>query len=106
MEIPVLIEPVAGNGFRASAGAPFSFAADGATREEAFRKVEELIRAKLHSGAQLVRLEIKPEAKPWMAWAGAWDPEDPIVQEWQRLVQERRRAEDGAQEGPRTGPPA
>ena len=34
MQIPILIEPVAGNGFRSRGGEPFALSADGATREE------------------------------------------------------------------------
>ena len=35
MQIPILIEPIAGNGYRASGGEPLALTADGATHEEA-----------------------------------------------------------------------
>ena len=43
MEIPVLIEPVAGNGFRATGTSPFPFTVEAATREDALRKVQDLL---------------------------------------------------------------
>ena len=39
MQIPVLIEPVAGNGFRAQGCEPFGLLAEGATRQAALEKL-------------------------------------------------------------------
>ena len=97
MEIPVLIEPVAGNGFRATASA-FPLTAEGATREEALQRLREGVQARLRSGAQLTLLEVTPAENPWLAMAGMRDPRDPIVQEWKQIMAERRREEDTVQE--------
>ena len=43
MQIPILIEPVARNGFRARGGEPFALSAEGATREEALGKLRGLM---------------------------------------------------------------
>ena len=49
MQIPVLIEPVANNGFRASSGGPLSFAAEGATTQDAILNLLQLMnQALLH----------------------------------------------------------
>jgi hypothetical protein len=94
MEIPVLIEPVAGNGYRASGGSPFTFAAEGATREEALRNLSELIKAKLGSGSRVALLEVPVEENPWVAMAGMWDKDDPLVQEWKQIMAENRQRKD------------
>ena len=54
MQIAVLVEAVAGNGYRANAGDPFGLTAFGATREETLRNLEELIEDRLASGAELM----------------------------------------------------
>ena len=41
MQIPVLVEPVANNGFRARTGEPLPLSADGGTPEEAVRNLRE-----------------------------------------------------------------
>jgi predicted RNase H-like HicB family nuclease len=55
MQISVLVEPVAGNGYRAKGAEPFGFSAEGATREEAIAKVRQLCQARLSGGAPLPR---------------------------------------------------
>ena len=39
MNIPVLIEPIANNGFRATGGLPFEITVEGATRDEALGRL-------------------------------------------------------------------
>jgi predicted RNase H-like HicB family nuclease len=94
MEVSVLIEPVAGNGYRASAASPFAFAAEGATREEALRKLKELMEGKISGGAELVRLVIGAPEPPWAKYAGTWRPDDPRIEEWKKAVEEYRRQLD------------
>ena len=95
MEIPVLIEPVAGNGYRASGASPFAFIAEGATKEEALRKLHDLIKGKLSAGSEVTRLEITAVDNPWLAMAGMWDLQDPLIKEWKQVMAENRRQEDG-----------
>ena len=97
MEVPVLVEPVAGNGYRASVASPFTFTAEGATREEALRKVQELIEGRTGKGGQLVCLSVPPPQAPSAKFAGTWKPDDPYVEEWKQAVQDYRRKVD---EGP------
>ncbi len=56
MQIPILIEPVAGNGFRSRGGEPFDLSAEGITPEE--------VRAKLHEQLQ-ARLSAARKWSPW-----------------------------------------
>lgn len=94
MNIPVLLEPIAGIGYRASGGA-FAITAEGATPEETLARLRELIDQRLAAGAQLVELEVqKPKKRPWMRFAGTWKPDDPFIEQWKRAVEEYRRKMD------------
>jgi hypothetical protein len=95
MVIDVLIEPVAANGYRASGGGPFSaLSAEGGTREEAMRKLRELIEAKLKAGSQVARLEIKQGEHPLAKFAGTWQPDEKLLEEWKQAVEDYRRQVD------------
>jgi predicted RNase H-like HicB family nuclease len=91
MKIPVRIEPVAGNGYRARTGEPFAFTAEGATREEALERLRELIR-RLPDGAEVTGVEI-PVPNPWVEFAGMFK-DDPYFDEWQAAIAENRRKAD------------
>jgi hypothetical protein len=70
MRIPVLVERVKGNGYRARGTEPFALSARGATREEALAKLRAKIRTRLQNGSEVVGLEVGPEPHPWMEFAG------------------------------------
>src|SRR5436309_10120486 len=73
VEIPVLIEPVAGNGYRAKSGEPLPLVAEGTTRDEAMQKLRELMRQQLHAGAEVTALEVPGAApNPWAEFAGVF----------------------------------
>jgi hypothetical protein len=93
MQIPVLIEPIARNGFRAKGVEPFAVSAKGATREEALAKLRAKIESRLKKGAELVGLEVGTSADPWMAFAGM-HKDDPWIDDWKRSVEEYRRKRD------------
>jgi hypothetical protein len=93
MQIPVLIEPIARNGYRAQGMEPFAVSARGATREEALAKLRAKIERRLKKGAQLVALEVGAPPDPWMAFAGMFK-DDPWIDDWKRAVEEYRRKVD------------
>lgn len=94
MNIPVVLEPIAGNGYRASGG-PFAITAEGATQEETLAKLRDQIDQRLAAGAQLVELEVKkPKKRPWMRFAGTWQPGDPFIERWKQAVEEYRQKMD------------
>jgi hypothetical protein len=90
MEIPVLVEPVAKNGFRARAMEPFSVAAEGATRDEALQKLRQLIVARLVDGTEIVPLQVPAPEHPLARFAGMFK-DDPYFDDWQRAIAEYRR---------------
>ncbi|MGQ0634708.1 MAG: type II toxin-antitoxin system HicB family antitoxin [Planctomycetaceae bacterium] len=93
MTIPVLVEKVEGAGYVAKSGEPFASSATGTTPEEALRKLQKSIRARCESGAQIVQLDVSKEGNPWLEMAGMLK-DDPLFDEWQALIAERRREID------------
>jgi predicted RNase H-like HicB family nuclease len=84
MQIPVLVEPVVGNGFVAKSGEPLPLRAEGATREEAVKNLRQLLDRRLTNGAEMKSIEIAPSENPWLAMAGMHDPNDPEIIAWKR----------------------
>jgi predicted RNase H-like HicB family nuclease len=98
MEIPVLIEPVAGNGYQARCGEPVALSADAPTREEALEKLRQLLAKRIAAGAQIVPLTVS-QAHPCTNFAGMLK-DDPYFDEWQGTIAELRRQEDADPDSP------
>ena len=94
MDIPVLIEPVAGNGYRASSGPPLGLNAEGPTRDEALANLRRLLDQRLAGGAQVTVLSVPEASNPWIEFAGMFNPDDPLVKEWIEIMAENRRKAD------------
>ena len=88
MELSVLVQQTAGNGYRAWCGAPVAAEAEGATREEALTKLRAALEAKTR-GVEVVRLSIgvNPAASP------LW-PDDQVTHDWLAGISDARRAAD------------
>lgn len=94
MQIPVLIEPIAHNGYRARGIEPFAISAKGATREEALAKLRAKIEKRLKKGAEIVGLEVSgASTHPWMEFAGMFKG-DPWIEDWKRSIEEYRKQVD------------
>ena len=94
MQIPVLVERVTGDGYRARSTEPFAVSAKGSTREEALEKLRAKIQTRLKNGTEVVGLEIGPPSHPWLEFAGMFKG-DPWIEDWKRSVEEyRRQVED------------
>jgi hypothetical protein len=93
MQIPVLVEPIARNGYRARGLEPFALSAKGATREEALAKLRAKIEGRLKKGAELVGLEVGAVPHPWMEFAGMFK-DDPWIEDWKRSIEEYRKKVD------------
>ena len=63
MQIPILIDPIEGGRFRARSGEPFGLSAEGASREDAARHLEQLLKDRLCNGAELRAVNM-PSAFP------------------------------------------
>jgi predicted RNase H-like HicB family nuclease len=93
MQIPILVERVKGDGYRARGTEPFAVTARGSTREEALAKVRKKIEARLQKGTELVALEIASERHPWLPFAGMFR-DDPWIEDWVKSMAEYRRQVD------------
>jgi hypothetical protein len=93
MDIPVLLERVAGNGYRARAIEPLALTAEAPTRDEALQKLRELIAERLAAGAELVRLEVPGSEHPFARFAGDLR-DDPLLEAWEKAMAEYRRQMD------------
>ena len=89
MEIPVLIEPVANNCYRARSGEPLTLTAEGRTAEEALKALGALLRDRLTAGARLASLQVPDSANPWRDLAGIFK-DDPYFDRWQQAIAEYR----------------
>jgi predicted RNase H-like HicB family nuclease len=93
MQIPVLVEPVTGNGYRAQSPEPFAFTVEGATPEEAMQKLRELVAGRIAAGARVLPLEVPPSEHPLAPCAG-WLRGDPMLDAWKQAMAEYRRKMD------------
>ena len=93
MQIPVLIEPIAGNRYRASGGGPLPVIVEAPTREDALARLKEQLQARLRNGTELVSLELTQPENPWMEFAGMFK-DDPLMEEWKQAMAEYRRKVD------------
>ncbi len=93
MKIPVVIESMPGNGYRASGPSPWSLSAEGPTPGDALQRLRELIRTRVTAG-ELVALEVPSTCLPFERFAGTLDAGDPIVQKWETAMEDHRRKLD------------
>jgi hypothetical protein len=90
MEIPVLIEPVPGAGFRVSGGEPFAIVAEGATEEDALKQFKKGVADRLRDGVRITTVDVPATPHPLAEFAGIFNDSDPIVQEWLEIMQQQR----------------
>jgi hypothetical protein len=95
MQIPILVEPVTNNGYRATCGPPLAASAEGATRDEAIGKLELLLRDRLSSGVEIMAAEVPARVleNPWVKYAGMFK-DDPMFTEVLEIMKENRRKDN------------
>lgn len=89
MEIPIIVEPLTNNGFRASSGGLWGLETEAPTREEAIEKLRELIDHRLRAGAEVVGLEVFSRPHPLARFAGILR-DDPLLGSWKEAMAEYR----------------
>lgn len=95
MEVPIIIEPVAGNGYRATGagGLSVGLTAEGATAAEAIDRLADQVRMRADAGATLAELNVATTAAPWSQDAG-YLRDDPLYEPWRAAMDEYRRRLD------------
>jgi predicted RNase H-like HicB family nuclease len=94
MDISVVVEKVADNGYQATSYVPTHVVTQGRTRQEALDRLSDQRRGRLAS-AEVVTLSIPllGDAHPWKAIAGSWC-DSPDRAEIERNLQEYRQQVD------------
>jgi hypothetical protein len=93
MQIPILIERIAGNGYRASGGEPLPLTAEGDTQEAAMSNLKEKLKARLSHGAVVIPLELSASEHPLSDLVGMFK-DDPLIEEWKKSMKAYRRKRD------------
>lgn len=99
MQIPTLLEPIAGRGFRAQCGSPVAISVEAATREDALQQLQAQVMHRIANGAELLPLEIPVADHPWEPFAGDLQ-NDPLLKEWSAAMAEYRAEFDRTSSSP------
>ena len=94
MVIPVLVEQISGDHFRAVTGEPLSLEVEATTRDEAIEKLRQLIDSRMAAGAEIIEIPVGAEAHPLAPFAGLLR-DDPLVDPWKQAMAEYRSQRDG-----------
>ena len=95
MEVPVIIEPVTGNGYRVTGagGLSVGLTAEGATPAEAIDRLADQVRMRVNAGAKLAEVNVTASDAPWKQDAG-YLHDDPLYEPWREAMEEYRRRLD------------
>ena len=93
MQIPILIEPIAGGRFRARSGEPFAFSAEGDTEQESIQGIERMLKSRIDNGARCAVVNV-PNGVGFPFPADDLYKTDLGFREWQEEIAENRRRED------------
>jgi hypothetical protein len=94
MEIAVLVEPVASNGFRAICGEPWRLESEAPTRAEALQKLRQQLEQRVAAGAEVVAMTIGDASHPLAPFAGMLQDE-PLLEPWRQAMADYREGRDG-----------
>ena len=99
MDLTVFIEPQNGR-FKASTSQPVTMETEGASREEALQRLQELASTRLAAG-EVVQLPLPngQSGHPWMKFAGVWK-EHPDFDQFQQNVLDYRHSLDAPESEP------
>ena len=97
--VPILIEPLAEQRYRATGGGPFVDSVEAESPAAAMAKLEVSIKTRLAQGGRIALLDLPVDENPWLEGAGMWR-DDPFFEEWQQAVQDCRREADRNPDAP------
>ena len=94
MQIPVVIEQLAGDRFRAKSATGHFFAVEGTSAEESLRLWRERFSSVLPADAELVQVKlVVPNEQPLARFAGVLK-DDPMFEDWLAAIEEFRQERD------------
>lgn len=92
MIIPILVQSENGNGYRAELLPTSAFVGEGATPEDAVKKLRERFQARLDQG-EIAYLEIGKTDNPWLKLIGVYK-DDPYLEEYKQAIADYRKQVD------------
>jgi hypothetical protein len=90
MEIPVLLEPSPGGGFRARSGDPLNLTAEGNTADAALHHLRDLIAARIAAGSKLTTLSVPSAERTTIHPAAGMYAGDPLFDQWRAEIEAYR----------------
>jgi len=99
MKIPVLIEPISPERYRATGSEPFVGSVEAETPDAALAKMKQLIDDRIAHGARIALLDLPSGTNPWLDMAGIF-LDDPLFDEWQRAIADYRREVNKSPDAP------
>ena len=95
MEVPVIVEPVAGNGYRVTGAGDCRSARQlrSDSVAEAIGRLAEQVRTRVRAGAKLTEVDLAAGAAPWTQDAG-YLHDEPLFEPWREVMEEYRRKLD------------
>jgi hypothetical protein len=94
MEIPVLLEALPADGYRATSLSPTRLSAEAPSREEALQQVRRLVQEHLaHAEVVHLTVSLPGESHPWHPLAGTWKDHPDAPQFEQHLAAYRRQVD-------------
>jgi hypothetical protein len=89
MKIPVLIEPISDERYRATGSEPFVGSVEAETPDAALAKLKQLIDDRIAQGARIAMIDLPSGTNPWLDMAGIFH-DDPFFDEWQQAIADYR----------------
>lgn len=94
MQIPIVVETLGHDQYRAEAPAPFSLTAEGKSSAEAVQNLRARIEKEFSNGKQIVMLDLTVDGEnPWIQFAGHLKDES-FLSDFQAGLAEYRRQRD------------
>ena len=94
MQIPIVVETLGQDQYRAEAPAPFSVAAEGKSSAEAVQNLRARIEKEFSNGRHVVMLDVAlPHEPAWAKFVGHLKNE-PLFDQWQSAIREYRQKRD------------
>jgi hypothetical protein len=96
MQIPVLVERLKGNGYRARGKDPFALSAKGNSREQALARLQARIQKRLKNGSEIVALEVGHAPHPLAEFAGMFKDDADFADVLKMMADNRKRMNEDA----------
>ena len=99
MKIPVLIEAISEQRYRATGGEPFGGSVEEETPEAALQEMRRRIEDRVAHGACIATLDLPDMLDSWTGGPGMFR-DNPLFDAWQQAIADYRRGVDDRPDGP------